>query len=247
MNRLPVQEAFTGCVKNAGGLALDEVLRQPGFSNADFWFPQDNVVAELKCLSEDYWSRDDFSKSVARMYHSWVLKGWAPAPTSDRTFANLQDLPKQCSDELTAPLKKKLEDGTVKKANRQIRETKEHFGATDAKGLLLLVNDGNFALPPSMVRHLLARILNDKYSSINNVIHFSVNETVGVPGAETTARFWLQWGFGRSPISKEFVEALRNSWFSHLSALTGERVYVLPPSSLEDATDEMRFVRGGAV
>jgi len=75
------------------------------------------------------------------------------------------------------------------KANRQIKETKKYFDAPDAKGLLLLVNDGNYMLTPAMMKYLLSRSLPKKYSGINSAIYISVNEELTTPGNPGTSWF----------------------------------------------------------
>lgn len=70
MSRIDVEKAFAGCVKSLGGIVLDETLHQPKFLNADYWFPAHNVIAELKCLTEDYWSRESFNRSLSMLYES---------------------------------------------------------------------------------------------------------------------------------------------------------------------------------
>lgn len=51
--RIDVAKEVAACVRGLGGVVLDEVLRQPDFANADFWFPVERVVVELKCLTEN--------------------------------------------------------------------------------------------------------------------------------------------------------------------------------------------------
>jgi phosphoglycerate-specific signal transduction histidine kinase len=51
--RIYVPKAVAVCVKQLNGVILDEVLVQPKFANADYWFHDANIVAELKCLTED--------------------------------------------------------------------------------------------------------------------------------------------------------------------------------------------------
>ena len=245
MIRHDVQLEFSRCVKALGGSVLDEELINPTFSNADFWFPSANVVAELKCLSENYFSRDSFNKSLSDKYQSWVARGLVPRLKTAKAIVNLANLPVQCADEVVQPLKRKLETSTVKKANRQIRETREHLGASNAKGLLLLVNDGNHALPPSMVRHLLARLLNAQYRCINTVVHFSVNEQVQVPGINMPTLFWAQWGFrDRVGIDPEFLEQLRSAWLAHHSTISGGDVYEIITRPDHDPLETLRFSKG---
>lgn len=246
MLRHDIQTELSQCVKDMGGSVLDEVLVNPSFKNADFWFPKAGVIAEMKRLSDNYFSQDSFRTFLSEKYKSWVNNGLVSPLGAGKNTVNLADLPVQCANEVLHTLKRKLEDSTIKKANRQIRQTREHFSAKGATGLLLLVNDGNLALPPNMVRALVARSLKNQYRSINTIIHFSVNELVNAPDVSMPALFWAQWSFGDRPkVDQDFLEQLRRAWFSHHSNLVGGDIYEIVPQKGHDPLEEIRFLRGG--
>lgn len=124
MFRHDVQIEFSQCVKSIGGVGLDEILINPAFKNADFWFPDVGVIAELKCLSENYFTRDSFRVWLSDKYRSWVDKGLVAPLGTGKSTVNLADLPVQCANEILHSLKRKLETSALRKANRQIRETR---------------------------------------------------------------------------------------------------------------------------
>lgn len=244
--RFDVAREFAHCVKAVGGVVLDETLHRPLFPNADYWFPRDNVVAELKCLSENLAAKSEFNESLTTLHASWVKRGLVPPATQIRAQINPRDLPIKCAHEFIEPIKKRLEASTIRKANRQIQETKRHFGATDAKGLLLLANDGNYMLPPTMMVHLLPRILSAQYSSINSVIYFSINETTTAPGVPTPALFWIDGVLpGRDAVSLEFRRSIRTEWMRHYSRLVPEPVYEFDGHSTPDLIDNIQFFKNG--
>ena len=229
-----------------GGIVLDECIVNPTFQNADYWFSEWNTIAELKCLSENYFDRANFSPSLSRKYNSWIERGLVPPLNAKTSVVDLRSVPRQCAEEVIQPLKRKLESSTIRKANRQIRETREYLGAPSAKGLLLLVNDGNYALPPAMVRHLVSRILKSQHRCINGVVHFSVNEAISVPGVGVPALFWAEWGFpDRKRVDANFLEALRAAWFQHHAKLSQGDVYELVTKKGFDLFEETRFVDPG--
>lgn len=241
--RIDVEKELAACVRGSGGVVLaDELPDNPTFPNADYWFPKDNVVAELKCLSEDPID-EDFKKRNSRLYTSWVAKGWVPALPAGRTTINSRDLPIQCYRELTEPIKKAFAASTIKKAGKQLKETKKYLNAPHAKGLLILVNDGNTLFTPEMTAHLLARILKGGHSSINSVIYFSVNESIIGPGLDEPSRFWAEFVVpDRVPIANTFHEAIRTAWMAHLSSVVpGPVAERLGPENV--AISEMRFAR----
>ena len=107
--RIDIPTEVALCVKQLNGVVLDEVLERPNFSNADYWFPDANIVAELKCLTEDLSTKATFNESIAVLYASWVERGLVPRPTAERVRMNLRDLPPQCGREFVDPIKKRLE------------------------------------------------------------------------------------------------------------------------------------------
>lgn len=246
--RIDVPKAVAVCVKQLNGVILDEVLVQPKFANADYWFQDANIVAELKCLTEDLSTNAIFNNSVLALYATWVKRGLVPRTAGGNVRMNLRDLPLQCAREYLEPIKKRLEASTIKKANRQIRETKKHFNAPDAKGLLLLVNDGNYMLPPTMMVPILLRILKGQHSSISSVIYFSVNEHSTVPGIDMPSLFWIDALVpGREPVSSVFREALRKAWMVQYSHLVLEPIYEIEASMHANIIDNIQFVRDNAV
>ena len=245
--RIDVSQEVATCIRQLNGVVLDDVLKQPKFANADFWLPDANVVAELKCLTEDLFASSSFNKGIHALYASWVKRGLVPSPTAARLRVNLRDLPLKCAREFVDPIKRRLEASTIKKANRQIRETKKYLDKPDAKGLLLLVNDGNYMLPPTMIAPLLSRILKGQCSSINSVIYFSVNEKASVPGIDIPSLFWIDALVPeREPVSLEFRRAICAAWMAHYSSLVSEPIFEFDGSANPSLLDNIQFIKSNA-
>ncbi len=243
--RIDIAKEVAACVKQLDGTVLDEVLKDPGFKNADYWFSEANVLAELKCLSDDLVSNKTFNQNVAILYGSWVKRGLVPQTSAKSVRLSLQALPENCALEFLDLIKKKLDAGAIKKANRQIRETKKKFATPDAKGLLLLVNDGNLVLPPGVMAYLLSRILKGKHSSIHSVIYFSVNVNSTIPGFNAHGQFWIDSLIPeRDPVAPEFRKAFRAAWFSHLSSLGLGPVIELDGKGSSELLNGIQFAKG---
>ena len=218
--RIEVASAFADCVESIGGEVLDRCLPKPAnFSTADYVFRKDGVVAELKCMEHDIMSTAEFKEQLNNTYARWVSEGLVPLPAAPRVQVNLQELPEPCAREFMKPFKRRLE-ATVKKANKQIRETKEHLDLKDAKGLLLLANDGNLSMKPNLVFHLLDRMLRAEFRSINSLVYFSVNHPVSVPGIGMPVLPWAAPIIDyRDQVDSTFMNKLRDAWFAHHSRL----------------------------
>jgi hypothetical protein len=219
--RIDVEKEFAHCVRAIGGRVLDDELqgsRKP--TNADYWFPEFNVVAELKRLSEDLMTSREFQKKVADRYSGWVRKGLVPRPVhGEKVFIEFGKIPEVCANEIADLLKRKIEPALAQ-ANRQIKETKKLLRTPEAtSGLLILVNDGNHAHTPDMMRYLLGRIMGSKFKAIGAVIYFSANERVEIPGIAVDSRFWIDWVLDRGPEVPETLRiTLRDQWLRHVSS-----------------------------
>lgn len=242
--RIDVENQFATCVRKTDGVVIDDVLSgDPNAPlNADYWFPEHNVVAELKCLSEDLMKSSAFNKRASDLYRKWAKLGFVKNPVSSKIKFKLKDLPPKCARELVDPIKRRLEANTLRKANRQIKALRKNLNALHAKGLLILVNEGDYTYTPEMMCHLLARSLKAQYNSINSVIYFSVNEPVLVPGMSEPALFWANLLLpDREPAPSELLDHLQASWMSHYSGLFPHQV--IPEFEIEPAHDMLQNIQ----
>lgn len=237
-DRINVEVEMAACVRSMGGLPLDDILpAQRNFRNADYWFPDHEVIGELKCLEADWATQ--FATSAPRMHARWVASGLIPPPTS--AHVSLQDLPPHLAMELVEPLRRKLKSGAVQEASKQIKQTKIHLERPQAKGLLLIANEGNLLLDPNSLGAILGNILNSPdYSSIHSVVYFCENESLVTPGGQRM-RFWMDFVFpSREPVSRDFLQKLADAWAAQMSQVRGQAVMVDDlGSSLDPLTGSM--------
>src|SRR5882757_5154499 len=132
-----VEVAFHDFIAEFGG----EVLPEPTDTKiADYFFRKQNIVAELKCLMID--QTEAMNSKLTPVVLAWIKEHGQPPPGYDGEYLKIGEAPKEISDVWLDILKTPLE-GVVKDANRQIRDTKERLNTPDAKGLLLVFNQGN--------------------------------------------------------------------------------------------------------
>jgi len=252
MNRppyIPVELAFDEFVTLFGGskisalLSKYEDLKGSPPPNADYLFARDNVIAELKCLEKDTYSPEEFKEVFSSLINDWQDRGLL----SWRLYGGpmliqSRDLPIECQLELEQLINRRLRK-VITKANKQIRLTKETLGLPNAKGLLLLVSDGNYFLRPEHVLPLAGRILRTRFSSINSVVYFTVNSAVDMPNLNRDGLIWIQSVRDNfEPAAPEFLSRLRAGWFQHLALRLGVDI---PEYIIDDDTliEKMRFVR----
>jgi hypothetical protein len=129
---------FREFVSGLGG----EVLPETSDSKiADYVFRKHNVVAELKSLMED--QTPAMNEKVTLAVRDWWRKGGKiPAGYDSSKQLEIATAPKPIQDRWLEILKTPIEN-IIRDANRQIRETKKRLNIPDAKGLLLVFNQGN--------------------------------------------------------------------------------------------------------
>jgi hypothetical protein len=244
--RVNVEEALATCVEAVGGQVLDRVLGSARpFKNADYYFPHEQVVAELKVLTEDILHKEDFRRATSDLYARWMREGKVERGPPGRRVLRSQDLPAECAREWLGLLGSRLKRSTIKKANKQIRDTKEHLQVPDAVGLLIIANDGNFAFKPDVLFHLLAHSLKGCYRSIDALIFFTANEPLRLPGFEQEgANLWTNLVVeGRRPLPVGFSGRLGSEWYRLYSELISGLVYeVRPDHPTAEEWDDIDFV-----
>ena len=211
------EAAFDQCVRAIGGTCLDDVLTSDSKApeNADYFFESENVIAELKRLAKDPMADPAIKEKIQGLYNSWVRAGLVmPRKEPGKLTLNTRDLPRSCAIELLGVLKKQLDEAYVKKSNNQIKSTKKLLNRPDAKGLLLLMNEGNFSYEPSVIFNLLFHIFNGKSrSAINQVVVFTSEFISILPVNERGGFYWAQPSLGdRADVPAGLLKRLCHQW-----------------------------------
>lgn len=107
----------------------------------------------------------------------------------------------------------------VKKANSQIKSTKQNLDYAEYRGILLLINDNLKELPPRLMLATLARILNGSCSSIRAMIYLT-NHYVVIPGDEYGRVLWAPlYADAEGDGLVDFVNRLGAKWFNYCESL----------------------------
>lgn len=185
---IPVEASWREFVRSIGGTVLEDVLpKQRQFENADFAFLEASVVVELKEIETEFSSSPTFRTGFDSLMRRLMAEdpNWRPA-----LFDGSGKSPKWFTTEFVrlfrAPLSRVL-----KKANRQLRETKDHLKIQFPAGILLLVNDGFTAIGPDLIRGQISELLTHSYSSIDCFIYLTVNRYVEIAGSNQPRLLWV--------------------------------------------------------
>jgi len=207
-----IESAFDEFVEEFGGEVILKHLPANPPENADYLFRNEMVIAELKCLQKDTIGSDDFQERLLDLYRQWERNGLITLAELLAIQRREKCLSEKCRHDLGELIKGPIE-GVIKKANKQIKSSKQYFGLPEAKGLLLLASDGNYSIDPEGAAWVLQRILFDGFSAINEVVYFTVNMDVHFEGSEPYGPIWMHsYRMGKARISDVFQRRLMAGW-----------------------------------
>lgn len=221
MTKIEIESEFNKIVPKLGGIRIDEIVGDsPVFDNADYLFSNHKTIAELKCLQENKLDDPVLMERMENLWSKWEKQGHVNGDIPERIQRD--SIPDTCFQELYSLCSKSLKS-VIKKANKQIRNTKNALKLSDHHGLLLLANDGNYALPPKTLLFFVAKILHHDFSEIEDFVIFSGNMLASAPDISNPCYIWLSGNTQRGPyVSPEFIEQMRIEWRKNHEAITGQ-------------------------
>lgn len=195
-------------VKQTGGELVAPLITRQKVQNADFLYRHNRVVIELKVLETEFLDAPSVVSKIESAF--------------DRN-------PKDDPNDLTTPLGRELLkilraplQRIIKKANRQIRETKQELGLVGWRGIIVIVNDGFRALAPDLVMRLCSDILaGESYSSADAFI-YQTNHYIEVPENPYALLLWAPLYAEKSGQDLvEFVNDLGRQWRKYAADADG--------------------------
>lgn len=220
--RIHIESSFDEFVREFKGEHVSELLPSNPLENADYLFRNDYVVAELKCLEKDILRNDNFSSKLNALYDTWVRKRLV-RQRSGVFELNTGTLPLECQREVHGLLKAPIER-TIKKANRQIRQTKKYFEVPDATGLLLLANEGMYSVESAHIVDFACRILANQYSSIDGLAYFTVNIPAMKPGFDRYVNVWVSKHRKYNESFIKWLDRMAEAWNGFYAKKIGQNV-----------------------
>jgi len=228
---LDVESTWREFVESSGGIVVEQLVPNPRtFENADFLFQERGVVAELKEVATEFGSSAAFVAGFDELM-SKVLDenpSWKPALLGDN-----EPLPHWFHRDFVRLFRPPI-SRILKKANRQLRETKSYFGIKEATGVLLFVNDGFTTLGPEPVCALAASLLQHSYSSVDCFVYLTVNRYCAFPDSDVPRLVWAPVYSDRAPDwLVDFINSLGSAWFTFLESKIGP--FTVPNIAVDSA------------
>ncbi|MDO9115056.1 MAG: hypothetical protein Q7U63_14850 [Polaromonas sp.] len=241
MAKVNVEAEFTAFIRAFGGTVVSDLVgASPEFPNADYYFPEECVVAELKCLEDNKREDPNLQQKVQSLFDRWIAEGTIPVIYGDQVTVQSKSLPEACQYELYDVYKPAIQRRIVK-ANKQIKATATRLRVEPYLGLLLLANDGNYAMEAAAILHQVRRILGTKFQHINTVVYFTVNMDASSPWTKKSSLVWAH--MNRTPlpgVTSRFTDQLLNGWIAHLGKITGEEIDTYQLSGLAEV-EEIKY------
>jgi hypothetical protein len=227
-NKNEFEQIFRDFVSAFGG----EVLPEPSDTKiADYVFRKQNVVAELKCLMED--QTDAMNKKVTQVVQDWWTKHKKiPEGYDSSKPLEIATAPREIADGWMEILKAPIES-FIRHANQQIRDTKQRLNMPEAKGLVLVFNQGNLLHNrPRDFTNLMKIILRKRdkekerrFSHVHAGVYFSY-ETVRTE--KEKMNFWasLQLYAPNEDVTpmETFLKELEQAWYAFVQKRWGKTV-----------------------
>jgi len=228
---LSVEQSWDEFVDSQGGERVDKYVgKSPGFSNADYIIKSGNFVIELKEIQTEFANKPAYLEKFSALRKKLLEKepGFFP-------FRN--PLPGWFVQEYIRIFRPPL-SRTLKKANKQIKETKHYFNIHTPTGIAVFANDGFVSLGPEEIVSLASSMLVDSYSSIDCFIYITVNRYVGVKGSGEPKLIWAPVYSDRVEDKiYDFVNRMGAKWFDYLEEKVG-------PFTSRIKTDDSGILRG---
>jgi hypothetical protein len=217
---IDIEAEFNAIVKSCGGMLVSDIVGpSPSFSNTDYIFHSQQVIGELKCLTEDKSKDPVISGKLKNLWSKWKSQHFVvrDAPNS-LDFSRLpNEHQTQMYKVMGEPIRRQIQ-----KANKQIRETKEELNLPDYRGVLFIANDGNFILPPAGMVHYIQSVLKNGFRQIRHFVFFTINLQSKLSNHKEPVLFWISFSMEDGPeISEQFTNDLFEAWAKRHEELTG--------------------------
>lgn len=189
---LDVEETMNKFIQYLGGSLITDILKDISGLNADYYFDNHDIVAELKCLKKDLFSNEDDKDRLPQLVEVWFKKNLLKEDDLPDILFGKKSLPNECIDELIKAAAKTIERA-IHKAIKQIKHTRILLSKPNSKGLIFLVNDGNYFLSHSHFIGLTASIISRKFSKepFDAFIYLTINQVAAFSENDLDRQIWV--------------------------------------------------------
>lgn len=233
---LPVETTFDAFVTEFGGRKISDLIenkRQMPL-NADYFFEEHNVIAELKTL-EGIYSGPDAIKQLTQAY---IDAGCTGSDVMGVFFRN-EPVPEAAAALMRKRVRRSIEQ-RIKQARKQLRKSKNTFGNDATKLLILIAMDQQPLFGHKTMLFNLAKIMGDNYADehTDGVVYLNPNMPTRIRPDGMEFSGWYPF-YRDNKSNKEFcgfVNLLGNRWLNYYGKQIGETNPILELESFDEMT-----------
>jgi hypothetical protein len=218
-----IEDELAIAIEGIGGQRVTDLTgKKPPFENADFIFPEDAVIGELKCLEDDHIIKDGIVDKASSLYLQELSAGRTNGIVFGEVAMTTAGFSDEFRDKIEGLYRVPIERLFIK-IDRQICATAEALSVANPIGLALIANNNHSALDPEHGRSLIQKILaRDRYPAINAAVLFSGNLGASLQNDMRRLDYWIEIRRdAQPPPSNSFLSSLRQAWLAHVSARIG--------------------------
>jgi len=188
-----IEGLFSEYVEYYGGTVIEKLeTNKTDRHNADYLFETPEIIAELKTFEKDVFSEPEDIPRLMDLFQKWLENGLMTGEDfRDYTFGKKQ-LPQKCIEDLIERASKTIERALYK-ANKQIEETKKTFDKENAKGIIFLINDGNYFFTNEGFLIVISKLIGQKFkiSSFDVIIYLTINQVTRKDNSDLDYGVWV--------------------------------------------------------
>ncbi len=178
--------------------------------NADYFFPEDNFIVELKCMENDIIDNKDLRDRVIRCYLHY---GYSEYDAEGYLYRN-DIMPTKVKERFFSTAIKSM-ICQVKKANQQIAKTKQTLKLPNAHGMLLYANNKNYSLVPEAALVIIDKVLRDlRPRHIDCYVYFTPNISHN-NSSGFRVKYWIPTYAPDKKYLGDFVDRLGKKWIEY--------------------------------
>jgi hypothetical protein len=217
-----LEKFIDGFIYNSGGYRVSDLVDLPKDKkpdNADYYFPNGNVIIELKILERDVVEskRDELEQAKSEWQKEVLITGKMILGLDSGDTSGLEN-------RYFNILRKPFEQISAK-ANKQVRETKKLLDKPDAFGIVLFLNDGSYSLDPFITIRLLSDPIERHFSSIDGFVYFNFRRKAVIQNEADAGHFIWHTRCPSCPDSLvEFADNLGTRWWRFLELGSGNKL-----------------------
>lgn len=230
---LPVETTFDTFVTEFGGKKISDLIENKSQMplNADYFFEEHNVIAELKTLEGVY----SGPKAIKQLTQTYIDAGCTGSDVMG-VFLRNEPVPEAAAALMQKRLRRSLEQ-RIKQARKQLRKSKVTIGNSSTKSLILIAMDQQPLFGHKIMLYNLAKIMGDNYADEHTDGVVYLNPNIPTKTQPDSMEFSGWYPFYRDDEVNEelsdFIDLLGNRWLNYFGKQIGETNPILEIDSLD--------------